>query len=67
VAANPKNPYPVYQTLLKSNNFSLQELIASLQTLNQADLGLKSSAQDHALILKKAIMEICGIASRQRP
>jgi DNA polymerase-3 subunit delta len=66
VAANPKNPYPVYQTLVKSHNFSLQELIVSLQTLNQADLGLKSSAQDHALILKRAIMKICGIASRQR-
>ncbi len=67
VAANPKNPYPIYQTLVKSSNFSLQELVASLQTLNRADLGLKSSAQDHALILKKTIMEICGIASRQRP
>jgi DNA polymerase III subunit delta len=67
LAANPRNPYPVYQTLLKSHNFSLQELIASLQTLNRADLGLKSSAQDHTLILKKAIMEICGIAARQRP
>lgn len=67
VAANPKNAYPVYQTLLKAQNFSLQELIASLQTLNRADLGLKSSGQDHALILKKAIMEICGTTSRRRP
>jgi DNA polymerase-3 subunit delta len=66
LAANPRSPYPVYQTLLKSDNFSLQELIAALQILNQADLGLKSSAQDHALILKKAMMEICGIASRPR-
>jgi DNA polymerase III subunit delta len=66
LAANPKSPYPVYQTLLKSDNFSLQELIVSLQTLNQADRRLKSSAQDQSLILKKAIMEICGIASRQR-
>ncbi len=64
LAANPKSPYPVYQTLLKSDNFTLEELFTALQKLNRADLLLKSSAQDNALILKKAIMEICT-ANRQ--
>ncbi len=66
LAANPKSPYPVYQTLLKSDKFSLQELTDAMLKLNRADLGLKSSGQDHTLILKRLITEICGTPSRQR-
>ncbi len=66
LAANPKSPYPVYQTLLKSEKFSLQELTDALFKLNRADLRLKSSGQDHTLVLKQLIMDICGTTSRTR-
>lgn len=67
LAANPKSAYPVYQTLLKSEKFSLGELTDVMFKLNQADLSLKSSGQDHTLVLKRLIMEICGSSTRQRP
>ena len=66
LAVNPKSPYPVYQTLLKSDKFSLRELTDAMRILNRADLQLKSSGQDHTLVLKGAIMEICGAATRSR-
>ncbi len=64
LAANPKSPYPVYQTLLKSQKFSLQELTGAMLKLNQADLRLKSSGHDHTLTLKRLIMDLCGTSSR---
>lgn len=64
LAANPKSPYPVYQTLLKSEKFSLEELTGAIFKLSRADLRLKSSGQDHTLVLKRLIMDICGRPSR---
>ena len=60
LAPNANNPYPVYQTLLKSEKYSLQELLKAMALLNRTDLRLKSSGQDAALVLDKAVMEICG-------
>jgi len=60
LAANPSSSYPVYQTLLKSEKYSLQELVAALAHLNRDDLRLKSTGQDAALTLKKTILDICG-------
>ena len=60
LAPNANNPYPVYQTLLKSEKYTRQELLAAMALLNQADVRLKSSGQDAALVLDKAVMEICG-------
>lgn len=59
LATNPKSPYPVYQTLVKSDNYTLQELVESLGRLNRADLRLKSTGQDAAMVVRKTIMEIC--------
>ncbi len=59
VAKNTKNPYPVYQMLLKSERFTMDELIAVFESLSQADLRLKSTGQSHRLILEKAIFFIC--------
>ena len=60
LAPNAKNPYPVYQTLLKSEKYTLQELQKAMALLNQTDLRLKSSGQDATLVLDKAVIEICG-------
>lgn len=59
LAANPKSPYPVYQTLLKAEKYTLQELVNAMTSLNQTDLRLKSTGQDAAMVLKKNIMGIC--------
>jgi DNA polymerase-3 subunit delta len=60
LAPNANNPYPVYQTLLKSEKYSQQELLWAMVLLNQADLRLKSSGQDAVMVLSKTVMEICG-------
>jgi DNA polymerase III subunit delta len=60
LAPNANNPYPVYQTLLKSEKYTRQELLTAMALLSQADVRLKSSGQDAALVLNKAIMNICG-------
>lgn len=60
LAVNPKSPYPVYQTLLKADKYTPQELVNAMARLNQTDLQLKSTGQDAAMILKKTLMGICG-------
>jgi DNA polymerase-3 subunit delta len=60
IAPNPRNPYPVYQTLVKTDRFTRRSLVAALFRLNQADLTLKSSGQDAVLVLKSLVLEICG-------
>ena len=60
LAPNPKNAYPVFQTVRKSEKFSLDELITAMQLLNQGDLKLKSSPQEQGMVLKKMVMTICG-------
>jgi DNA polymerase-3 subunit delta len=59
IAKNPKNPYPVYQMLLKSEKFTTDEFIAILELLSQADLSLKSTRQNPKLLLEKLILFIC--------
>jgi DNA polymerase-3 subunit delta len=60
LAANPKSPYPVYQTLMKAEKYTLQELINVMSKLNQTDLRLKSTGQNAAIVLTKTLVEICG-------
>ncbi len=59
LAPNPNSAYPVYQTLLKSEKFTLHELVAALETISQSDVRLKSTGQDPALVIKKTIADIC--------
>ncbi len=59
IAKSSKNPYPVYQMLLKSEMFITDELIAVFESLGQADLRLKSTGQKPRLILEKLIFFIC--------
>jgi DNA polymerase III subunit delta len=58
IASNPGNAYPIFQTLLKSEKFKPRELIQALTELNQADIRLKSTAQDPALLIKRLVMKI---------
>jgi DNA polymerase-3 subunit delta len=60
IAPNPRNPYPVYQTFVKSDRFTRRSLVTALFRLNRADLTLKSSGLDAALVLKSLVLEICG-------
>ena len=59
IAKNPRNPYPVYQMLLKSERFTMDELIAVLEMLSQTDLSLKSTGRNPRLLLEKLILFIC--------
>jgi DNA polymerase-3 subunit delta len=59
LAPNPKSAYPVYQTLLKADKFSRQELLQAMEQLSQADLQLKSSGPQADRVIKKTVAGIC--------
>ena len=61
VAKNPKNPYPIYLLLKKSDGFSQDNLISGAEVLAEADKKLKTSSQSPKLVLEKAILSICKI------
>ena len=58
IAKNPHNTYPIYQLLLKSDKFEQEELIRFFAELNQADLKLKSTAQNPKVILEHLIFTL---------
>jgi DNA polymerase-3 subunit delta len=60
IAAQPKNPYPVYQLFRKSERFSSEELRQAVAVLSQADRRIKSGADNKQLILEKLVWSICG-------
>ncbi len=59
LAPNPNNPYPVFQTLVKSEKYSRNELTKAMILLNKTDVRLKSTSQDAAMILKATVSSIC--------
>jgi DNA polymerase III subunit delta len=59
IAKNPKNTYPVFMMLQKSDKFTKNELIYALECLNKADLGLKKTRQNPKLVLENALIKIC--------
>jgi DNA polymerase-3 subunit delta len=59
IAKNPKNSYPIYQLLKKSERFSKEELFNAVECLTEADKKLKSSGQNPKLVLEKIILGIC--------
>jgi DNA polymerase-3 subunit delta len=60
IAKNPKNPYPIYLLLKKSDGFSQDKLISAVEVLAETDKKLKTSSQYPKLVLEKAILSICG-------
>lgn len=59
---NPKNLYPTYQLLKKSDNFSAASLKAGLKALGEADILLKSTAQSPKRVLENVLFKICGMS-----
>ena len=59
VAANPKNPYPIYLTLKKADKFGLEELAALHIQLGETDVKLKRSGRSPRLVLEETIFKIC--------
>lgn len=64
LAPNPSNAYPVYQTLLKSDNYGYSDLVRIMAEISQVDLKLKSSGQDAALLMKHLVMRICRAGTK---
>jgi DNA polymerase-3 subunit delta len=58
-APNPKNPYPIYLTLKKADNFKMEELTELYAHLANTDIRLKRSAQDPKIVLEETILKIC--------
>ncbi len=59
IASNPKSAYPVYQTFLKSDNFSIKELAGALIELGELDFSLKSSSGAPDILMEDLIIRIC--------
>ena len=66
IVKNPKNAYPVYLLLKKSERFSKDELIKAFEIMSEADKRLKSGSQNHRLVLEQVILGICGASSAKR-
>ncbi|CAB1063389.1 DNA polymerase III delta subunit (EC [Olavius sp. associated proteobacterium Delta 1] len=66
IAKNPKNAYPIYFLLKKSERFSKEDLIKAFETLNAADKKLKTGGQDARLVLEKVILGICKVQGERR-
>jgi len=66
-ARQPKNPFPIYQMLKKSENFKKSELVRCFDILSTADIMLKSTAQNPKLILEDAILSICRGEKKKEP
>jgi DNA polymerase-3 subunit delta len=59
LARNPKNAYPVFQLLKKSERYSTAELVAAIGYLNEIDMQLKTTGQNPKLALERFIFRIC--------
>jgi len=59
LAKNPGSPYPVYQTMLNAQRFSMGDLVHAFQRLSETDMRMKSGAGNLTLELEKTIVSIC--------
>ena len=59
IAPNPKSAYPVYQTFIKSDNYSMNELARALIELGELDFALKSSSTAPDVLIENMIIRIC--------
>lgn len=62
LAKNPRSPYPVYQLMLRTESFSREKILASLEKLSQADYQLKTTPRPPKLVLEDAILFICNLS-----
>jgi DNA polymerase-3 subunit delta len=66
LARNPKNAYPVFQLLKKSERYSMAELTAAIGDLNEIDMRLKTTGQNPKLALERLIFRICSPRNKSR-
>ena len=66
LARNPKNAYPVFQLLKKSERYSTAELTAAIGYLNEIDMRLKTTGQNPKLALERLIFRICSPRNKSR-
>jgi DNA polymerase-3 subunit delta len=59
LAKNPKNAYPVFQLLKKSQRYSAAELLNAVGYLYETDMQLKTTGQNPKLVLERLIFKIC--------
>ena len=59
IAKNPKNAYPIYLLLKKSERFTKEDLIDAFESLSTADKKLKTGSQGARLVLENVILKIC--------
>ena len=59
IAKNPKNAYPIYQLLKKSERFSKTELIEAFESLKTADKKLKTGSGNPKLVLETFLFSVC--------
>ena len=59
-----QSPYPVYLAFRQQNNFTLQELLAAMERLLEADIQLKSSQHTPDLILEQLVVDLCASSKR---
>ena len=57
---NPKSPYPTYQLLKKSDNFSMEDLKGALNRVKDADMLMKTTSQNPRHLLQNIVFKICG-------
>lgn len=60
---NPKNPFPTYQLLKKSDHFSMVDLKAALYAIKDGDMAMKSTGQNPRRVLEDVVFKICGIVT----
>lgn len=60
LASNPKNPYPVFQIFLKSENFPLSVLNQALVFISNLDYEMKTSAIDAKTQMENFIIQFCS-------
>lgn len=59
LAKNPKSPFPVFQTLKKAGNFSMEALTSAMVDLSQTDVRMKSTGQDPRMLLEAFLIGLC--------
>jgi DNA polymerase-3 subunit delta len=60
IAGGAKNPYAVYQNMLKASRFSRGELEEMMLALRDADRRLKSSGTDPRIVLERVLFQVCA-------
>jgi DNA polymerase-3 subunit delta len=59
LAKHPKSPFPVFQTLKKAGNFSIEALTAAMVDLSKIDVRMKSTGQDPRMLLETFLIGLC--------